>query len=181
MVRAHWCDGVSLKFCFKFRVFNDFFAISRKIKDATPAIFIVIMFFMLPMNWQCFRYFRKDDGKPLPSSATSSLITWKYVHQKTHWSLVFLLGGGFAIAEGGRVSGMSKILGEVLSGLKPLPVLALLFIICLAGQFLTEFTTNAAVANVILPVLAELALAIEIHPMYLMYPATLSCCMAFHM
>lgn len=108
------------------------------------------------MNWRCFKYFKSDDGRPLPNTETSPLITWKYVHQKTHWSLVFLLGGGFAIAEGGRASGMSKILGEILSGLKPLPVLALLFIICLTGQILTEFTTNAAVANILLPVLAEL-------------------------
>ncbi len=108
------------------------------------------------MNWRFLKYFKKDDGRPLPSTATPALITWKYIHQKTHWSLVFLLGGGFAIAEAGRVSGMSKILGDVLSGLKPLPVIALLFIICLTGQILTEFTTNAAVANVILPVLAEM-------------------------
>lgn len=152
-----------------------------KIKDATPAMLIVIIFFMLPVNWRWVKYLKKDDGRPLPSSPSSPLITWKYIHQKTHWSLVFLLGGGFAIAEAGKVSGMSKILGDVLSGLKPLPVLALLFIICLTGQILTEFTTNAAVANVILPVLAEMALAINIHPMYLMYPAALSCCMAFHM
>lgn len=117
---------------------------------------VVIAFFMLPINWNSLRYFKTNRDKPLPDSPSSSLLSWKYVHQKTHWSLIFLFGGGFAIAEGGKVSGMSKILGESLSGLKPLPVFALLFIVCVAGQIFTEFTTNIAVTNVIVPVLAEL-------------------------
>lgn len=96
-------------------------------------------------------------------------------------SLVFLLGGGFALAEGGKVSGMSKMLGESLVVFQELPFLALLFLICLVCQTLTEFTSNVAIANVILPVLGEMALAIGKHPMLLMYPAALSCCFAFHM
>lgn len=33
---------------------------------------------------------------------------------------------------------------------------------------------------VILPVLAEVAVRTKVHPLYLMYPATLSCSMGFH-
>lgn len=94
---------------------------------------------------------------------------------------MFLLGGGFALAEGGKASGMSKMLGASLVGFQELPFLVLLLLICLVCQTLTEFTSNVAIANVILPVLAEMALAIGKHPMLLMYPAALSCCMAFHM
>lgn len=94
---------------------------------------------------------------------------------------MFLLGGGFALAEGGKASGMSKMLGASLVGFQELPFLVLLLLICLVCQTLTEFTSNVAIANVILPVLAEMALAIDKHPMLLMYPAALSCCMAFHM
>ena len=65
-----------------------------KIKDATPAIFIVIVFFMIPANWRCFRFCRKDTGKALPTAPTGPLLTWKYINQKTPWSLIFLLGGG---------------------------------------------------------------------------------------
>lgn len=31
-----------------------------------------------------------------------------------------------------------------------------------------------------LPVLGEMAIAMEVHPLYLMFPAALSCSMAFH-
>lgn len=94
---------------------------------------------------------------------------------------MFLLGGGFALAEGGKVSGMSKMLGASLVVFQDLPFLVLLFLICLVCQTLTEFTSNVAIANVILPVLGEMALVIGVHPMLLMYPAALSCCFAFHM
>jgi sodium-dependent dicarboxylate transporter 2/3/5 len=76
---------------------------------------------------------------------------------------------------------MSKMLGQSLQGFREIPFLALLFLICLVCQTLTEFTSNVAIANVILPVLAEMAVAIGKHPLLLMYPAALSCCFAFHM
>ncbi|KAG5682139.1 hypothetical protein PVAND_011513 [Polypedilum vanderplanki] len=154
--------------------------IKVKIKDATPAILVVIAFFMFPANWKCFRFFKKTD-KPLPNAATGPLLTWKYINAKTPWSLVFLLGGGFALAEGGKVSGMSKMLGESLQIFKSFDFLVLLLLICIVCQTLTEFTSNVAIANVILPVLAEMAITIGVHPMLLMYPAALSCCFAFHM
>lgn len=151
-----------------------------KVKDATPAILVVIAFFMFPANWKCFRFF-KSTNKQLPTSATGPLLTWKYINTKTPWSLVFLLGGGFALAEGGKVSGMSRMLGKSLQVFQDFHFLVLLFLICVVCQTLTEFTSNVAIANVILPVLAEMALAIRVHPMLLMYPAALSCCFAFHM
>lgn len=151
-----------------------------KIKDATPAMFIVIALFMIPANWRCFKFFRGNPGR-LPNEATPGLITWKYINQKVPWSLIFLLGGGFALAEGGKVSGMSALLGQSLSGLKSLPPLLLLFVVCLTAQTLTEFTSNVAICNIMLPVLAEMAIAIEMHPLYLMLPAALSCSFAFHM
>lgn len=153
---------------------------SVKIKDATPAMFIVIVLFMIPANWRCLKFCRSNPGR-LPTEATPGLITWKFINQKVPWSLIFLLGGGFALAEGGRVSGMSALLGQSLAGLKTLPPLLLLFVVCLTAQTLTEFTSNVAICNVILPVLAEMAIAIEIHPLYLMFPAAMSCSFAFHM
>lgn len=156
-----------------------FFFFFSKVRDATPAIFIVITLFMIPANWNCFKYCSSD--RDVPTQASPGLITWKFIHTKVPWSLIFLLGGGFALAEGGRVSGMSALIGNSLSGLSSLPPLLLLFVVCLTAQTLTEFTSNVAITNIMLPVLAEMALAIKIHPMYLMMPASLSCSFAFHM
>ncbi|XP_058831962.1 protein I'm not dead yet-like [Topomyia yanbarensis] len=151
-----------------------------KIRDATPAILIVILLFIFPANWSCLDFFKRNPGR-LPAVVTPSLITWKFIHQKVPWHLVFLLGGGFAVAEGGRVSGMCTLLGNALVGLKSLPPLLLLFVICFAASIITELTSNVAICNIILPVLAEMAVAIEIHPLYLMLPASLCCSYAFHM
>ncbi|XP_053683713.1 protein I'm not dead yet-like [Sabethes cyaneus] len=151
-----------------------------KIRDATPAILVVILLFVVPASWRCFKFCTRNSGR-LPTEATPGLITWKFIHQKVPWSLIFLLGGGFALAEGGRVSGMSALLGQSLSGLKTLPPLLMLFVVCFVASTLTEFTSNVAICNIMLPVLAEMAIAIEIHPLYLMMPAAMACSFAFHM
>lgn len=36
---------------------------SSKIKDATPAIFVVIMLFIVPADWNCLAFFHKGGGK----------------------------------------------------------------------------------------------------------------------
>lgn len=117
----------------------------------------------------------------LPTKPTPSLITWKVINSKMPWGLIFLLGGGFALAEGGKRSGMSAMLGNSLVGLKDLPPMVLLLIVCITAQTLTEFTSNVAIANILLPVMAEMAIATETHPLFLMFPTALSACMAFHM
>lgn len=48
-------DGVLLK---RFVIIIFF----SKIKDATPAMFIVIVLFMIPANWRCFKFFRGNSG-----------------------------------------------------------------------------------------------------------------------
>ncbi|XP_070493309.1 protein I'm not dead yet-like [Chironomus tepperi] len=151
-----------------------------KVKDASAAILIVVAFFMLPVNWRCFRFF-KSTNKELPKSATGPLLTWNFIHNKTPWSLLFLLGGGFALAEGGKVSGMSRMVGKSLQVFQDLHYIVLILLVCVICQILTEFTSNVAITNIVLPVLAEMAVAVRIHPMMLMYPATLCCCFAFHM
>jgi len=40
------------------------------------------------------------------------LLDWKSVEEKMPWELVFLLGGGFALAKGTSVSGLSTYLGS---------------------------------------------------------------------
>lgn len=118
-----------------------------RIGDATPAIFIVITLFMLPANWNFLRFCKGSKPDELPKGTTPSLITWKYINTHIPWSLIFLLGGGFALARGGSESGMSKMLGTYLSALSDLPFLLLIFLICLFAQIFTEFASNVAVAN----------------------------------
>ncbi|XP_022221423.2 protein I'm not dead yet isoform X2 [Drosophila obscura] len=153
---------------------------TKDIRNSMPTIFVVIMCFILPANYAFLRYCSRRGG-PVPTGPTPSLITWKFIQTKVPWGLVFLLGGGFALAEGSKVSGMAKLIGNALIGLKVLPNAVLLLVVILVAVVLTAFSSNVAIANIIIPVLAEMSLAIEIHPLYLILPAGLACSMAFHL
>ncbi|XP_030388398.1 protein I'm not dead yet [Scaptodrosophila lebanonensis] len=152
---------------------------TKDIRNSMPTIFVVIMCFMLPANYAFLRYCTRKG--PVPNAPTPSLITWKFIQTKVPWGLVFLLGGGFALAEGSKQSGMAELIGEALEGLKSLPHVVLLLIVILVAVFLTAFSSNVAIANIIVPVLAEMALKIKVHPLYLIFPAGLACSMAFHL
>lgn len=91
-----------------------------------------------------------------PKKNSTGLLTWKVINSKMPWGLLFLLGGGFALAEGAKRSGMSEYLGNSLQNLSVLPPLVCLFFVIVFTSVLTEFSSNVAIANIILPVLIEM-------------------------
>lgn len=132
------------------------------INDATPAIFVAILLFVIPSG--------KRDG--------SKLMDWKTAH-KLPWDIVLLFGGGFALASGFQSSGLAVWLGEQLGWTSSAgPYLVLLAVLSLM-VFLTELTSNVASIQMLLPVFASLAVSGNIHPVMLMFPATLASSMAF--
>ena len=68
---------------------------------------------------------------------------------------------------------------DLTSGLDSLPSWGMVVVICIIIAGLTEVTSNVATANILLPVLAEVAVATETNPLYLMIPATVTCSYAF--
>lgn len=148
--------------------------------DSTPGLLIIVLMFVVPAKWSWLDWF-VGDQKSEPTKASEALITWPYLNKTVPWDLIFLLGGGFALAEAGKVSGMSAMIGNAMGALKPLSPILILFAVCLTCSVLTQFTSNVAVANIVLPVVAEMAVAIEMHPLYLMLPAGLFCSYAFHL
>lgn len=149
---------------------------SVEIDDATPVMLIVFLLFVLPANLD-FLQFNSIERRP--PKAAPALLTWKVVHEKVPWGLVCLLGGGFAMAAASNESGLSTYLGKELVYLEVLPPFLILIIVATATTFLTEVSSNTAVANIILPVLAQMAVAMKINPLYFMIPATLCCSYAF--
>jgi len=92
---------------------------------------------------------------------------------------VLLFGGGFALAKGFVDSGLSIGFGEQLSGLEGTHPMVLMSVIVAMMSFLTELTSNTATTEMILPILAGLAVSIQINPLLLMIPATLAASLAF--
>lgn len=147
-----------------------------KITDATATSAIIFVLVVLPADWSCLQFFSKTDRKIKNSE---SLLPWDVIEKNIPWSLLFLIGSGFVLAEAGKISGMSALIGSWLVRLKSLPSLVLTFIVCIACQLLTEISSNVAISNILLPILGEMAIQTNIHPLKLMLPAALSCSYAF--
>ncbi len=135
---------------------------SKLINDGTVAIFMAILLFLLPS--------RKEKGKKILDWATAS---------KLPWNILLLFGGGFALATGFKVSGLSQWFGEQLAGVASFHPIVIILVICLVITFLTELTSNTATTEMVLPILAGMAITTGINPLLLMIPATLSASMAF--
>lgn len=131
------------------------------IDDGTVAIFMALILFFVPA---------KDGGAMLVDAS---------IFQKLPWGIVLLFGGGFALARGFHVTGLSALIGNRMMGLSHVPSIIMIAVICLTLTFLTELTSNTATSQMILPILASVAAAMKINPLLLMIPATISCSCAF--
>jgi sodium-dependent dicarboxylate transporter 2/3/5 len=108
------------------------------------------------------------------------LLEWESA-RRIPWGILLLFGGGFAIAGGFELSGLSDLTGEAFANLDVHSPVMLVAVINTVLTFLTEFTSNTAMTNLVLPVLGKAAVALEVDPRLLMIPATLSASCAFMM
>ncbi len=115
----------------------------------------------------------------LPAAAgNSKIMTWSEA-VKMPWGIILLFGGGMALAAGFQSSGLAEWIGGQLASLKGLSVVILLFILITSVNFLTEITSNLATTAMLLPILAPMAMALNIHPYMLMVAATVAASCAF--
>jgi sodium-dependent dicarboxylate transporter 2/3/5 len=139
--------------------------------DATVAIAAAVTLFVIPAG----RLRERDEA-----TTTGALMDWETA-RTIPWGVLLLFGGGLALAAGVGDSGLSKWIGGAFAGLASLPAWLMLLLLCLIISFLTEITSNTAIATLFMPVLAAVAVSIGQHPALLMFPATLSASCAFMM
>ena len=115
----------------------------------------------------------------IPSSKKKEqMMDWQTA-RKLPWGILILFGGGLAIATGFQSSGLAAWLAGTLKGLDSVSFIILLFAVSAMVNYLTEVTSNVATATILLPILASIAIALEVHPYALMIAATLSASCAF--
>ncbi|NWZ40423.1 S13A2 protein, partial [Brachypodius atriceps] len=148
------------------------------VTDATVALFIAMLLFILPSGFSNQNREEQTGGRA-KFQAPPPLLQWKTVQQKMPWNIVFLLGGGFALAKGSEESGLSTWLGAQLTPLESIPPPAIAFIMCLLVAAFTECASNVATTTLFLPILASMAEAICLNPLYVMLPCTLAASLAF--
>lgn len=131
------------------------------INDTMIAVFAAILLFLIPS----------------PNKG-GCLLGWD-IAKDVPWGILLLFGGGLAIAAGFGSSGLAVWIGEQMSVLEGVNFLLVILLATGMVLFLTEITSNTATATMILPVLASLALALNIHPFVLMVPAAMAANCAF--
>ena len=161
------------------------------IDDGTVAIAMASVLFFIPTRNRAPR----DAGVKAPDATSRwrALIRWATrfgtanrvmgaeVIPRLPWNIVLLFGGGFALAAGFQGTGLANIIGNQFQGLGGLPDFVVILLVCLTLTFLTELTSNLATTEMILPILASVAVLTGMNPLMLMVPATLSASCAFMM
>lgn len=132
------------------------------IDDTIIAMMAGIVVFLIPAA--------KDKGR--------AILTWEEA-VKIPWGILLLFGGGLAIAQGFKTSGLAEWIGSQMSLLEGLSLILILFVLIAAVNFLTEITSNLATTAMILPILAAMALTLDVHPFILMVGATVAASCAF--
>ena len=141
---------------------SQLFESAELMTDGSVAMAIALVLFVIPAR----------DG------TGGRVMDWQTAG-KLPWHIALLIGGGFALASGFISSGLSLWCAQQLKILGDVHPLVLVGSLCAMMTFLTELTSNTATAEMFLPVLASLAVAVNANPLLLMIPATLSCSCAF--
>ena len=139
------------------------------VDDGTVAITLASVLFLIPAR------------NPTPDGRRARRVMGPDVIPRLPWNIVLLFGGGFALAAGFQETGLAQLIGAQFESLAALPVFVMILLVCTALTFLTEFTSNTATTEMVLPILASVAVVTGTHPLVLMIPATLSASCAFMM
>ena len=132
------------------------------VHDSTVAIIAAMFLFILPANKE------------------KRLLDWKAASQ-VPWGVAMIVGGGYAIAAGFESTGLADWLGKQLVFISNYPFWIVMVLVIAFVMIFTEFNSNTATANILLPVLASMAVAAAINPLLLMIPATVASSLGFMM
>ncbi len=108
------------------------------------------------------------------------LLSWQHL-KELPWGILILFGGGLSLAMAINSSGLASFIGGTVEELRNVQVVFLILLVVLIIVFLTEITSNTAVASTFIPVLASMAIGLGQNPVLLALPAALAASCAFMM
>ena len=150
------------------------------IHDATVGMTIALVLFIFPARSENFANdapgYENVPKEDRPRKTT--LMDWKTANAMPY-DIVFLFGGGFALAKAFVESGTSAWLGEQLEALDEIKTALTVFVVITLIIWLTELTSNTATSNIMIPIAASLSTAVNTNPFTFMIPVTLACSCAF--
>ncbi len=134
---------------------------SLGINDTIISIFAAIALFAIPYN------LKKGDF----------IIEWKDT-SKLAWGILILFGGGLALAKGMSVSGIVDVVANAIAA-SEISILFTAVLLITLMLFMTELMSNVALVAVLAPVVAGIAIGLEIPILYLLIPVTMASSCAF--
>ncbi|WP_027077660.1 SLC13 family permease [Maribacter antarcticus] len=105
------------------------------------------------------------------------IIKWKDT-SKLAWGILILFGGGLALAKGMSVSGIVDVVANTIAASEISIFITAVLLITLM-LFMTELMSNVALVAVLAPVVAGIAIGLEIPILYLLIPVTMASSCAF--
>lgn len=117
---------------------------------------------------------------PASRERRTFVLDWEWA-AKLPWGVLLLFGGGLSLARGFETSGLAAWIGDQVTNFAGLPPLALVAVVATLFVFLSELTSNTAIATMGMPVMAGVAAGIGADPLVLMAVATLGSSLAFMM
>ena len=122
------------------------------VEDSTIAVLAAGSLFLIPSTTSRTRILEGKDSLAVP------------------WGVLFVIGGGLALAAGFSATGLDRSLADQMVFLKSVPLPAVVFLTVASSMLMTQVVVNSATAALLLPVAGSLATAIEIDPMMLLFP-----------
>lgn len=115
----------------------------------------------------------------IPSSKKGErIINWEEA-VKMPWGIIILFGGGMALAKGFTSTGLAEWIALQMTLMQGVSLILFILILVASVNFLTEITSNLATTAMLLPILAPMALAFDLHPYMILVSVTISASCAF--
>lgn len=133
-----------------------------QLNDSSIAMMSGIALFLVPSGD------RKDER----------LLEWKNT-EKLPWGILLLFGGGLALANGFKTSGLIEWVAAGFAAQETMGIFALTLTLVLTALFLTEVMSNLALVVVFVPIVGAIAEGMEIDPLQFAVPVTLAASCAF--
>jgi sodium-dependent dicarboxylate transporter 2/3/5 len=132
-----------------------------ELSDAGISMFGAIALFALPYN------LKKRDF----------ILIWKDT-SRLAWGILILFGGGLALARGMSSSGLVDLVSGSIAN-ADISVLFSVFLLISLMLFMTELMSNVALVAVLAPVVAGIAIGLDIPMLHLLIPVTIASSCAF--
>ncbi|MDH7445749.1 SLC13 family permease [Aquimarina sp. 2201CG14-23] len=115
---------------------------------------------------------------PFRLSKGEFTLIWKDT-QKLPWGILILFGGGLALASGLSHAGLIELVANMIAANKGLSLLMVTLLLIVFMLFMTELMSNVALVAIFVPVVAGIALGLDIPMLHLLIPVTMAASCAF--